>query len=467
MGRAMANTVLLLAVLTLGAADGGPLFDSVVPRDMTVLRLVEDAPHLVAVRYRRIEVPIWGYRVAALFDNGPRCRGQWQRAVGKDGLSIVNVECLGRERALDLFAALSLPVDHAVPPRGPMALLSPRDPAVDVLRANMLRAFWRGRPESSRAEDFARAYAVEDQVNGLLHEIAHSFQGYGKPPLPLPQWENEERSHLAALRHGRSPHQAWHGILGQYGKGEGIYFEAVQDILEHHVAWIWFHGGDFPEIDLGKNIMAQLYKLTAAQHNALAGHAMRLRFGDRDRARGLALEYDGPGRLEMLPPEVLAPAPEETPTGDGVPDLRPGAVRMSIASGSAESYGIRPFATFAATQSTWGKTHWRIDGDAVVGGVFRAPPQVKRAVLRVVHMATWDGEGRGGRTFIAIALNDRFLAKGHAPPDEGENRLARPEEFDIAGFLRPGAANAIAFGMDPSRRSDLVYWLEGFEIEIE
>jgi hypothetical protein len=446
---------------------GSVMFDAAVPRDLMVLRIVADPPRLAAIRYRRIEVPIWGYRVAVLFDNGPRCRGQWQRGIGEGGTSIVNVEFLRRERALELLPVVARPLEDVLPDRGPLTLLPPRDPGVEVLRANLLRACWRGRPEASDPDRFARACAVEDQVNGLLHEVAHSFGAWGRPLRALPSWENEERSHLTALRHGRAPQQAWHGILGQYRSGEGIYFEAVQDILALHVAWIWFHAGEYPAIDAGKNIMAQLHKLTAPELNALAGHAMRRRFGEWDRARGLALDHDGARRLEEVPPEVLAPAPEEALPGDAAPDRPARRVRMSIASATLECDGLRAFPTLASTQSTWGKTHWRIAGDAVVGGVFRAPPEVKRAVLRVVHMATRDGNGRGGRTFIAIALNDGLAVKGHGPPDEGDNPLARPEEFDVTARIRPGAANAIAFGMDPARRSDLVYWLEGFVLEME
>lgn len=455
-----------------GASDpvlppGSVMFDSAVPKDLTVFRLVEAHPFLVAVRYRRIEVPIWGYRVAALFDNGSLCRGQWQRGIGDDGLSIVNVEFLPPERARELFAVAMEPPEPGIPPRGPLTLLPPADPALEVLRANLLRACWRGRPEAADPESFVRAYQVEDQLNGLLHEVQHSLDGWGRPPRALPQWESEERSHLTALRHGRSPHQAWHGILGQYRKGEGMYFEAVQDILSLHVAWIWSHAADYPAIDAGKNIMAELHRLTAPELNVLAGHAMRQRFGEWDRLRGLALDHEGPPRIEP-PPEVLAPSPEVAVPGDDAPALSAGGgVRLSIVSGTLQSGGIRPFPTLASTQSTWGKTHWRIGGDAVVGGVFRAPTGVKRAVLRVVHMATRDDAGRGGRTFIAIAVNDALVARGHGPPDEGDNALARPEEFDITRFVRPGAANAIAFGMDPSRRSDLVYWLEGFEISME
>ncbi len=43
--------------------------------------------------------------------------------------------------------------------------------------------------------------------------------------------------------------------------------------------------------------MAQLHALTAAEHSALAGHAMRRRFGEWDRARGLALDVTDGLRL--------------------------------------------------------------------------------------------------------------------------------------------------------------------------
>ena len=71
---------------------GTVLFDRVVPPEVRLPRVAARPPFLVQVRYVRVEIPIWGYKVAALFDDGPWCRGEWQKGIGATGLSVVNVQ---------------------------------------------------------------------------------------------------------------------------------------------------------------------------------------------------------------------------------------------------------------------------------------------------------------------------------------------------------------------------------------
>lgn len=56
---------------------------------------------------------------------------------------------------------------------------------------------------------------------------------------------------------------------------------------------------------------------------------------------------------------------------------------------------------------------------------------MKKATLNVVHMATTDSQGRGGKTFIRIHVNDKTLVEAYAPPQEKDNRLERAEAFDL------------------------------------
>lgn len=445
---------------------GAVLFDDLVPPSLTVLRALEDPPQLVEIRYRRSVVPIWGYRVAVLLDNGPWCRGQWQRGISDGGLSIVNVEWIAEDRVRDVYSILSRSLETRLPNASPTALIAPADPALQALRENLIVTGWGGRDEAKDAGRFLAAFRREDQLAGLLHEVQHAFYGFGEAPRRLPQWENEERSHLTALRHASCPHQVWHGILGQYRRGRGIYYQAVKDILEGYVARLARRPDEFPALDPRLSLMGQLYKLTPDQMRRLAGEVMRARWPEWDRAKGLQLDYRAPPPLRDGP-ELALRAPPAGDSGGSVPPEARALVSMSIASGELRADGIRPFGTLASRQTTWGRTHWRLAGDAVVGGLFRAPEDVKRARLRVVHMATRDGQGRGGRTFVTIRIDDRVVASGHAPPEEDVNPLERPEVFDVTGHIRPGALHRIGFALDPGRSSELVYWLERFTLELE
>jgi hypothetical protein len=300
----------------------------------------------------------------------------------------------------------------------------------------------------------------------LLHEVQHAFLEFGRRPSDLPAWENEERSHLTALRHSPSPQIALSQILRQYDSGEGIYFEAVRDILANLVRRIADRPERYPRIDSGQNIMAQLHALSGDELGELAGQIMRARWEAWDVARGLSLEYEHPQRidatrgyrLEYPEPEFSAHSPQPSRhTFVSAADGRPKAIGAFLLANANQP----------ALQEAWGKTHWRLDGGAVLAAVFTPPASVKKATLKVVHMATVDLQGRGGKTFIRIHINNKTLVEAYAPPQEKDNRLQRPESFDVGRFLRQGKANVIAIACDPRKQSDLVYWVESFEVVIE
>jgi hypothetical protein len=421
-------------------------------------------------------VNVWGYPTAFLHYNGRYARGQFQQELGRGGVSLCSVaRDEARESVVfltEVLPAIVSPTEQSEVALGPTQLIAPKASALQPLRRNLLRAYFsprtRGkdcRSSSVRAE-LLREWIQQEQYNGLLHEVQHAFACYGPQPSRLPTWEHEERSHLTALRHSPSPQIALSQVLRQYGAGEGIYYEAVRDILENLVRRIAAHPERYPRIDCRRNIAVQLDRLTAEALAELAGQIMRDRWQAWDAARGLALEYERPPRIDTTrgyrlqypEPEVCA----ETP-----PASR--RAYVSTANGRPEAAGAVLVANInqPPLQRTWGKSHWRLDEGGVLAAVFTPPASVTRGTLKLVHMATTDSQGRGGKTFIRIQINDRTLVEAYQPPQEQDNRLERPESFDISGLLRPGEANLIAMACDPRQRSELVYWVESLEVLTE
>ena len=454
---------------------GSVLFENLVPPEVRLPRVVGKAPFLVQVRYVRVVVPIWGYKVAALFDDGPWCGGEWQRGIGKRGLSVVNVkrDPAGTRGYLEkrILPLLGKRIPPGLPDLPPAALVPPAHPALDVLRARFLQASWPSFKGKADLDTFTRAWLEEEVRDGLLHEIQHSFYGFNGPPRPLPQWENEERSHLTALAHSRNPHQVWFRILGQYRRGKGIYYLAVRDILERTVRRILEHPPSFPGINSGKNLMAQLPGLSPEDLRKLAAWVFRKKWAPWKKGRGLDPDFSSP---PILRKEwgTLDTSPGTGATYPGERNLPPPGrgVSLTVRTGKVEARGIRPF-----TSSPWrppaerrhGRTHWRIAGGDVLGGSFRAPRKVKKALLSILHMATRDGRGRGGGTFVTIVLNGKQVLSGHAPPPEDKNPLERPEVFDVTPYVLPGRVNRIAYALDPVKKSRLVSWVEGFKLEFQ
>ncbi len=455
---------------------GTVLFGSLVPPEARLPRVVGKAPFLVQVRYVRVAVPIWGYKVAALFDDGPWCRGEWQKGIGKRGLSVVNVQrdpagaraYLGNK----ILPLLEKKAPPGLPDLPPGALIPPDRPALGTLRARFLQAAWPAFGKNPDLDAFTRAWVEEEVRDGLLHEIQHTFYGFRGPPHPLAQWENEERSHLTALAHSRNPRQVWYRILGQYARGEGIYYLAVRDILERTVRRILESPASFPALDTQKNLMAQLPLLSPGDLRKLASLVFREKWEDWEKGRGLDPDLSHPpvlgeewGRLDTSPPKEAAfPGEEKLP----IPARR---ISLTARTGKVRAEGIRPFTSpppwSPPLERRFGRTHWRIAGGDVLGGSFLAPQKVKKALLSVLHMATRDGRGRGGGTFITIILNGKQVVAGHAPPAEEKNPLNRPEVFDVTPFILPGRVNRIAYALDPVKKSRLVSWLEGFTLEFQ
>jgi hypothetical protein len=456
-------------------AERPVLFDNDVPAEALLLLPTREPPFILPFTAYRAVVNVWGYPTAFLHYNGRYARGQFCREIGRAGVSLCVVERGEHESSVFLTQVLPIitsPKETANVALGPTQLIPPKAGALQTLRRNLLRAYFAPRVHGrdARAPDvraeLTREWIRQEQYNGLLHEAQHVFFQYGRRPSPPPTWENEERSHLTALRHSPSPQIALSQILKQYDSGEGIYYEAVRDILANLVRRIADRPKRYPRINSGQNIMAQLHALSGDELGELAGQIMRARWEAWDAARGLSLEYERPQRidttkgyrLEHAEPEFPAHAPQSARQ-----------IYVSAANGRPEARNavLLANANQPALQETWGKTHWRLDGGAVLAAVFRPPASVKKATLKVVHMATVDSQGSGGKTLIRIHINDKTLVEAYAPPQEKDNRLERPESFDIGRFLQPGKANVIAIACDPRERSDLVYWVESFEMVIE
>jgi hypothetical protein len=453
------------------------LFGDDVPASaLLVLPTMRASPYILPLTAYREVINVWGYPTAFLHYNGRYAKGQFQQDIGRSSVSVCVVEkSIAHQSKVFLnqvLPAITSPVEAIEVPLGPTQLMPPKAGQLPPLRRNLLRAYFapqvRGKDcqaPTVRAALF-RDWVLQDQYNGLLHEVQHAFFLYGQAPTKPPQWENEERSHLTALRHSPSPQTALSQVLGQYQDGEGIYYEAVRDILANVVRRIAEQPKQYPRIDTRRNIMAQLHALSADELADLSGQIMRARWEAWDAARGLSLQYDRPPRIDMARglrlehPEPPFPAVAPPPARH---------ISVSAVSGRPETVGAvlvdnlnRP-----PLQTTWGKTHWRLNRDTALAAVFTPPGSMKKATLKLVHMATTDPQGQGGKTFIRIHVNDKPLLEAYAPPPEKDNRLARPEAFDITGLLEPGRPNVIALACDPQQRSELVYWVESLEVVIE
>lgn len=456
-------------------ADRPVLFRDDVPANALLLLPRREPPFILPFTAYRAVVNVWGYPTALLHYNGRYARGQFQQEIGR-GVSLCSV-ARDEVRESVVFMTQVLPVITS--PREavevslrPTELIAPNASALQPLRRNLLRAYFapwvRGKDCRSlevRVE-LIRHWMQQVQYNGLLHEVQHVFCSYGRRPSALPAWENEERSHLTALRQSPSPHVALSQVLGQYSGGEGIYYEAVRDILANLVRRIAEQPDRYPRIDSRRNIAAQLDALSREELGDLAGRIMRARWEAWDAARGLSLDYERPPRIDTTRGLRLERAEPEFPAVSP-PSAR--QIHVSAVGGEPEATGavLLANANRPLLQKTWGKTHWRLDGVSVLAAAFTPPASVTRATLKVTHMATTDSRGQGGRTFIRIHVNDRTLVEGHAPPQENDNRLERPEVFDVTGLLQPGEANVIILACDPRSRNELVYWVESFELEIE
>jgi hypothetical protein len=465
----------LVTATTAFGAERPILFGDDVPASAAIVLPGRVPPAIAPFTAYRAVVEIWGCPTAFLHYNGRWAADQSMHWVGSRAVPLCIVQKDDAAEAMT-FATYVLPV-IASPPEAanvtlkPTQLIAPNAPALKPLMRNLLRAYFeplvQGRDLRSRQLrlELAREWIVQVQYNGLLHETQHAFAGYGRPAEKLPAWELEERSHLTALRHSPSPQIALSQILGQYAAGEGVYYEAVRDILANLVRRIAEQPAKYPRFDAGRNLMAQLHMLSRDELARLAGQVMRARWETWDTGRGLVMEYDRPRRIDVsgrfrlqYPEPELAAAPAVARH-----------VRISAVSGHPEATGsvLVPNINQPPLQKTWGKSHWRLDGDTALAVVFTVPAELSKAKLRVTHMATTDDHGQGGKTFIRIHVNGKTLVEGHAPPQEKDNRLERPEEFDIRDLLQPGEPNWIAFAWDSRQRSTLVYWLESFEIVIE
>jgi hypothetical protein len=450
------------------------VFDSVTPASAIILLRNDTSPFIHLITARKSRIDLWGYRMAFLHYNGKWARGQNQRGYGPDECSILNIE-YNMEREASYYRKHIVPAQRV--PFAPAAvefseldLLPPRSDELALLRDNLARREWESLVDLFDEEEIIRRRARQEQYNGLLHEAMHAFDspkpGEELPIAKRPQWEWEERCHLTALRHSQSPHQIWRGILGQYKRGEGIYFQAVQSMLENTVAHIYANPNDYPTIDTSANIMSQLYKLNHSQLNNLASHAWLRKYAVYDRLRKYDMNYSSPPiisehmGLQVDTPDMPIPALNLAPAKKVSADISSGTPVV------ADCYLHHSNASFSL-QETWGKTHWRLRGDGVVGVSFHTPKKFTKATLQVVHMETADTEGKGGQTFVMIQVDETPVVRNHQPPSEKINQLETPEEFDITPLLKPDTTHMLAFTNDPSGKTRLVYWLQRFEVVFE
>jgi len=469
-----------IALWSLGGAAETPgagrpvLFDKVTPANALVLLPKSEPSRIVPLFTHRRVVSVWGYPTAFLHYTGRDAGGQFARRL-PGGAWLC---CVARDdkHEADLFLtevlpAITSPREVIETPQEPTQLITPKTHALRLLQNNVLRAYFGPRlaandlnSQGARGK-LIRQWIEIEQCGGLLHEVQHAFVAHGRPGV-LPQWENEERSHLTAMRHSPSPQIVLFRLLRQYDAGEGIYYEAVRDILANLVRRIAERPGRYPRINTRRNIVSQLDAISGDDLAEMAGQIMRARWEAWDVARGLSLEYERPQRIDTAPGFRLD-NPESELRLDSPPPAR--QISVSAVSGQPELTGaiLVANANRPPLQETWGKSHWRLQPGMVLAAVFTPPASANKATLRVVHMATTDSQGQGGKTFICILVNNKTLGEAHEPPQEKDNRLQRPETFDISGFLRPGKPNLIVLACDPRKHSDLVYWVESFEMVFE
>jgi hypothetical protein len=241
-----------------------------VPAEALLLLPARQPPFILPFTAYRAVVNAWGYPTACLHYNGRYASGQFCRTdvllcvVGRDEYK----SSMFLTQVLPIITSPKETVNTAL---GSTELIAPKASALQTLRRNLLRAYFGPRVQGKdcgtqgvRAE-LIREWIRQDQYNGLLHEVQHVFFHYGRRQGDLPQWENEERSHLTALRHSPSPQVALSQILKQYDSGAGIYYEAVQDILANLVRRIAERPERYPRIKSEQNIMSQLDALSGEE----------------------------------------------------------------------------------------------------------------------------------------------------------------------------------------------------------